>query len=171
MSFLTAIWQFFATIFSPLRVFLPISLAAFAAGVSTTLACSDCGCSLSSDWAALGYNIRAGLAAGLRFEYADEAELRAVVEVRGGVHEHGRRIHVAQEALRVAPGLRHDRLGVRSDDDGDDAAYGDRIDRSPRYPAARRVPPAPRPGHRHADRTLGRRRAGVTTENTITLKR
>ena len=40
-------------------------------------ACSVCGCSLSSDWAAQGYATQAGLEAGLRFEYFEQSELRS----------------------------------------------------------------------------------------------
>jgi hypothetical protein len=58
------------------------SSAAFAAmiltlaGAAPTFACSECGCSLSSDWAALGYATRPGLETGLRHEYYDQTELR-----------------------------------------------------------------------------------------------
>ena len=47
------------------------------AGASTSFACSVCGCSLSSDWAAQGYATQPGLEAGLRFEYFDQTDLRS----------------------------------------------------------------------------------------------
>ncbi|HWA86746.1 MAG TPA: hypothetical protein VG710_11015 [Opitutus sp.] len=40
-------------------------------------ACSVCGCSLSSDWAAQGYPMMPGLQLGLRYEYFDQTDLRA----------------------------------------------------------------------------------------------
>jgi hypothetical protein len=46
-------------------------------GVSTALACSECGCSLSSDWAAQGYGMLPGFEAGLRYEYFDQSVLRS----------------------------------------------------------------------------------------------
>ncbi len=46
-------------------------------GTATSLACSVCGCSLSSDWGAQGYTMRPGLEAGLRFEYFDQTDLRS----------------------------------------------------------------------------------------------
>jgi hypothetical protein len=45
-------------------------------GAAPVLACSECSCSLSSDWAALGYTMAPGLEAGLRYEYYDQTELR-----------------------------------------------------------------------------------------------
>ena len=50
---------------------------AFLAGASNSFACSVCGCSLSSDWAAQGYTVTPGLDAGLRFEYFDQTDLRS----------------------------------------------------------------------------------------------
>lgn len=47
------------------------------AGTSHAVACSVCGCSLSSDWAAQGYATRPGLDAGVRFEYFDQTNLRS----------------------------------------------------------------------------------------------
>ncbi len=46
------------------------------AGTSTTLACSICGCSLSSDWAAQGYASTPGLETGVRFESIEQSDLR-----------------------------------------------------------------------------------------------
>jgi hypothetical protein len=49
---------------------------AVAIGCSIAPACSVCGCSLSSDWAAQGYPATSGLEAGLRFEYFEQSDLR-----------------------------------------------------------------------------------------------
>ena len=57
--------------------FLSLAALALAAGVSTSPACSTCGCSLSSDWAAQGYDFGPGFGAGLRFEYFDQTDLRS----------------------------------------------------------------------------------------------
>jgi hypothetical protein len=40
-------------------------------------ACSVCGCSLSSDWAAQGYAMTPGLEAGVRYEYFQQSDLRS----------------------------------------------------------------------------------------------
>lgn len=56
---------------------LPLAAITWAAGVSPAQACSTCGCSLSSDWAAQGYDLVPGLAAGLRYEYSDQTDLRS----------------------------------------------------------------------------------------------
>ena len=53
---------------------LPLSLLA---GTSTAVACSVCGCSLSSDWAAQGYTMTPGLEAGIRYEYFQQSDLRS----------------------------------------------------------------------------------------------
>lgn len=57
---------------------LPLLLCGglLAAPALTSRACSVCGCSLSSDWAAQGYDIRPGFDASLRFEYANQTDLR-----------------------------------------------------------------------------------------------
>jgi hypothetical protein len=55
--------------------FIILTLAAMA-GTTTTFGCSVCGCSLSSDWAAQGYDLMPGLEAGLRYEYFEQSELR-----------------------------------------------------------------------------------------------
>ena len=55
---------------------LLLALAALA-GAAHALACSVCGCSLSSDWAAQGYTTLPGLEAGLRFEYFNQTDLRS----------------------------------------------------------------------------------------------
>jgi hypothetical protein len=58
----------------------PAALAAGAlslAVVSHSYACSVCGCSLSSDWAAQGYAMTPGLEVGLRFEYFEQSDLRS----------------------------------------------------------------------------------------------
>ncbi len=46
-------------------------------GGAAALACSVCGCSLSSDWAAQGYASTPGLDAGVRFEYFEQSDLRS----------------------------------------------------------------------------------------------
>ena len=46
------------------------------AGAAPALACSECGCSLSSDWAALGFAMTPGFESGLRFEYYEQTDLR-----------------------------------------------------------------------------------------------
>jgi hypothetical protein len=43
----------------------------------TSHACSVCGCSLSSDWAAQGYITTPGLETGVRFEYFEQSDLRS----------------------------------------------------------------------------------------------
>jgi hypothetical protein len=58
------------------RFFLIISAAALAAPTPGR-ACSVCGCSLSSDWAAQGYGTHPGLDADLRYEYYDQDNLRS----------------------------------------------------------------------------------------------
>ena len=56
---------------------LALVALAIAAGFSTASACSVCGCSLSSDWAAQGYPAMSGLEAGLRYEYFEQSDLRS----------------------------------------------------------------------------------------------
>ncbi len=58
---------------------LLVSLVALAslAGAANSSACSVCGCSLSSDWAAQGYATTPGLDAGVRFEYFEQSDLRS----------------------------------------------------------------------------------------------
>lgn len=48
-------------------------LAAFAPPV---FACSSCGCLLNTDWTSQGYRTHAGLTADLRFDFANQSELR-----------------------------------------------------------------------------------------------
>jgi len=55
---------------------LAAALLAFVAQTPAT-ACSVCGCSLSSDWAAQGYGSLPGLDANLRFEYFNQTDLRS----------------------------------------------------------------------------------------------
>lgn len=43
---------------------------------ANALACSSCGCTLSSDWAAQGYAARAGLRLDLRYDFFDQDQLR-----------------------------------------------------------------------------------------------
>ena len=65
-------------VFSPSLPHSLLPLAAvLLAAASPAFACSDCGCSLSSDWAAQGYDVLPGFEAGLRFDYADQTELYA----------------------------------------------------------------------------------------------
>ena len=54
-----------------------LAVLAFFTGASSLHACSVCGCSLSSDWAAQGYPGAAGFQASLRHEYADQTQLRS----------------------------------------------------------------------------------------------
>jgi hypothetical protein len=56
---------------------LPFAAFAFGTVTSTASACSVCGCSLSSDWAAQGYAMTPGLEAAVRFEYFEQADLRS----------------------------------------------------------------------------------------------
>ncbi len=48
-----------------------------AATVTAGRACSECGCSLSSDWIAQGYQGLPGPEMGVRFEYYDQSDLRS----------------------------------------------------------------------------------------------
>jgi hypothetical protein len=61
------------------RLIAIFTLAAltFATGAPPASACSVCGCSLSSDWAAQGYAATSGLEAGLRYEYFAQSGLRS----------------------------------------------------------------------------------------------
>ena len=52
-------------------------LLALSAGSTLGCACSTCGCSLSSDWAAQGYTLTPGFETGLRFEYIGQSDLRS----------------------------------------------------------------------------------------------
>ncbi len=66
--------------FTSLRFLYSAALAAAVltlASAATSFACSVCGCSLSSDWAAQGYDMMPGLEAGLRFEYFEQSDLRS----------------------------------------------------------------------------------------------
>ena len=54
-----------------------LALLALVAGAPSLHACSVCGCSLSSDWAAQGYPSAAGFQASLRHEYSDQTQLRS----------------------------------------------------------------------------------------------
>jgi hypothetical protein len=60
----------------PHTVTLAVSVLT-AAGVAPAHACSECGCSLSSDWAAQGYTMTPGFETGLRFEYYEQTDLRS----------------------------------------------------------------------------------------------
>jgi len=60
------------------RVRVLVSAIALAAvGTVPVTACSVCGCSLSSDWAAQGYATMTGLDAGVRYEYFEQSDLRS----------------------------------------------------------------------------------------------
>ena len=61
------------------RSLLTLSLATLigAAVTPAARACSECGCSLSSDWATQGYATMFGLEAGLRYEYFNQSDLRS----------------------------------------------------------------------------------------------
>ncbi len=48
-----------------------------AASAGPAWGCSICGCSLSDDWAALGYPMLPGFEFGLRFDYVDQTQLRS----------------------------------------------------------------------------------------------
>ncbi len=52
-------------------------LAILGSLVPAAQACSVCGCSLSSDWAAQGYATLPGLETGVRFEYFEQSDLRS----------------------------------------------------------------------------------------------
>lgn len=60
---------------SPSRLLLPLLAALTSA--ATSLACSVCGCSLSSDWAAQGFPTSPGFELAVRFEYFDQTQLRS----------------------------------------------------------------------------------------------
>jgi hypothetical protein len=54
-----------------------VALVAFLATPATALACSSCGCSLSSDWSSQGYSSEPGLRMDLRFDYFNQDQLRS----------------------------------------------------------------------------------------------
>lgn len=56
----------------------PLAMSAFLLVFAPAIrACSVCGCSLSSDWAAQGYATSPGLTTGVRYEYFDQTDLRS----------------------------------------------------------------------------------------------
>ncbi len=61
------------------RSLRPLALATLAlvAAAPASIACSVCGCSLSSDWAAQGYATNPGPEAAVRYEYFDQTDLRS----------------------------------------------------------------------------------------------
>ena len=77
------IFPIFSPIFSshPSTRWRPAAVALLAgaliASSSPALACSVCGCSLSSDWGQQGYSELAGFQASLRDEYFEQADLRS----------------------------------------------------------------------------------------------
>ncbi|HEY9153571.1 MAG TPA: hypothetical protein VIM69_00485 [Opitutaceae bacterium] len=60
--------------FSTAALLAALKIAGFE---SNAAACSVCGCSLSSDWAAQGYQSRAGFQTAIRYEYYDQSQLRS----------------------------------------------------------------------------------------------
>jgi hypothetical protein len=56
---------------------LTLASVAFTVGATSAAGCSTCGCSLSSDWAAQGYDLMPGIEIGLRLEYFDQIALRS----------------------------------------------------------------------------------------------
>ena len=56
---------------------LPAAALVLLGTAATTLGCSECGCSLSSDWAAQGFTMMPGVDASLRFEYFEQSDLRS----------------------------------------------------------------------------------------------
>lgn len=68
---------FFSSHTSISRVGVAGVLFAFAAAAPLVRACSQCGCSLSSDWSAQGYPNLPGFSAALRFEYYRSDDLRS----------------------------------------------------------------------------------------------
>ena len=62
-----------------LLILLPTLVTALAVvtGPVPCFACSVCGCSLSSDWAAQGYSMMPGLQADVRYEYDGQSQLRS----------------------------------------------------------------------------------------------
>jgi hypothetical protein len=61
--------------FSPTAAFAAAAISL--AGASHVVACSVCGCSLSSDWVAQGVTITPGLDASIRYEYFEQSDLRS----------------------------------------------------------------------------------------------
>jgi len=76
-TFLSSIRLSFAR--SARAILGPAIAAALAAAIGPvpTFACSVCGCSLSSDWAAQGYSMMPGVQADVRFEYFRQSVLRS----------------------------------------------------------------------------------------------
>ena len=68
-----------------------LALLTLVASAPSLYACSVCGCSLSSDWAAQGYPSATGFQASLRHEYSDQTQLRS------GIHTVDRSGLVADE--------------------------------------------------------------------------
>ncbi len=65
------------TPFRPLRLTVGALATALLPATPIAFGCSECGCSLSSDWTAQGYPALPGLQAGVRFEYYDSSDLRS----------------------------------------------------------------------------------------------
>ena len=57
------------------KLFASLLVLALLGGTSPSFACSTCGCSLSSDWAAQGYDSMPGCELGIRFEYFEQSVL------------------------------------------------------------------------------------------------
>ena len=54
-----------------------LAAAGLAVSPAPSPACSECGCSLSSDWAAQGYSSLSGAQFGIRYEYYEQSDLRS----------------------------------------------------------------------------------------------
>lgn len=64
--------------FVTLRALAGAALMATAAGASTSaLACSSCGCTLSSDWDSQGFSTQPGFKLDLRYDYVNQSQLRS----------------------------------------------------------------------------------------------
>lgn len=59
------------------RIASLLAALALLAAHDAALACSSCGCSLSSDWASQGYSAGEGLRIDLRFDYFNQNQLRS----------------------------------------------------------------------------------------------
>ncbi|HEY4246005.1 MAG TPA: hypothetical protein VGM64_04060 [Lacunisphaera sp.] len=63
--------------FPSARLFAVLATLSIATAAVPCHACSVCGCSLSSDWAAQGYAATPGFTGGVRFEYSNQTDLRS----------------------------------------------------------------------------------------------
>jgi len=60
-----------------LRPALPVAVLLMCIGTKPAIACSSCGCTLSSDWASQGLASTGGWRADIRFDYFDQDQLRS----------------------------------------------------------------------------------------------